>query len=508
MLLERTHAKRVQAVLGRTHLDAAKAVEHGMQDFDHFVDEQKDRMTKTINVHYKRVSATFGKEVFDSFDQLKGFAAPHHVKTMADEFDLSMRQWIIWQTGKQVKDIDTTTRKNLKAVFMKGYGEGLSNREIAKEIRAKSAITNPIRAMRIARTETHSAAVKSVNAAVESTRVEMEREWDAAQDERVRETHQAADGQRRDQQTPYDVGGEQLMYPGDPSGSAENVIQCRCVELFHIIRQEENILEMEGGGTMQTPFKEEQEFNSFNDQMRSKYGSDGMWRGMTDEEMDKFNRLERDFYNRKKELEALAKTGQGEGNKLEYIPCPEQTTPLGSELPGFDNIDDCIDYAYSEELPKDVWLHGSFRDNLDLSKDFKHKMGQGYSSDYLFTSKDASVAESYSNTKQGFFMVAEKENIRTFNTGDESAVNRIAHGLVRKGIISDDNYTPDKLVEVVARDLSVRNVVDNSIYDSAEVVGYIKKSGYDAIETDSEKIFMSPWKTLKVLRHPELKIKK
>jgi len=24
------------------------------------------------------------------------------------------------------------------------------------------------------------------------------------------------------------VGGERLMYPGDPSGSAENVINCRC----------------------------------------------------------------------------------------------------------------------------------------------------------------------------------------------------------------------------------------------------------------------------------------
>ena len=239
MLLERTYAKRVRSVLGRSYLDAAKLVERGVDDFGYVVDAQRDRLAKTVNTHYKRVSAVFGKEVFDSLDNLKGVGQPSHIKTMAGEFDLSMRQWILWQTGKQVRNIDAVTLKNLKGIFMKGYGEGLSNREIAKEIRAKSGITNPIRASRIARTETHSAAVKSVNAAVESTRVKMEREWDAAQDERVRETHIAADGQRRDQDTPYDVGGEQLMYPGDPSGSPENVIQCRCCELFHVIREGE-----------------------------------------------------------------------------------------------------------------------------------------------------------------------------------------------------------------------------------------------------------------------------
>lgn len=38
--------------------------------------------------------------------------------------------------------------------------------------------------------------------------------------------HLAASGQIRDVDEPFDVGGEKLMYPKDPAGSAKNTIQC------------------------------------------------------------------------------------------------------------------------------------------------------------------------------------------------------------------------------------------------------------------------------------------
>jgi hypothetical protein len=37
-----------------------------------------------------------------------------------------------------------------------------------------------------------------------------------------------ADGQVRKANEPFDVGGEELMYPRDPSGSPENTINCHC----------------------------------------------------------------------------------------------------------------------------------------------------------------------------------------------------------------------------------------------------------------------------------------
>lgn len=41
-------------------------------------------------------------------------------------------------------------------------------------------------------------------------------------------THLAAAGQIRDVDKPFDVGGEPLMYPRDPAGSAKNTINCGC----------------------------------------------------------------------------------------------------------------------------------------------------------------------------------------------------------------------------------------------------------------------------------------
>jgi hypothetical protein len=40
--------------------------------------------------------------------------------------------------------------------------------------------------------------------------------------------HVAADKQIRDVDKPFNVGGEQLMYPRDPAGSARNTINCGC----------------------------------------------------------------------------------------------------------------------------------------------------------------------------------------------------------------------------------------------------------------------------------------
>lgn len=56
--------------------------------------------------------------------------------------------------------------------------------------------------------------------------------WVTAGDERVRETHADADGQTVPVDQPFDVGGEQLMYPGDPNGSNEEIINCRCTLIY------------------------------------------------------------------------------------------------------------------------------------------------------------------------------------------------------------------------------------------------------------------------------------
>jgi len=52
--------------------------------------------------------------------------------------------------------------------------------------------------------------------------------WVTVGDDRVREFHREADGQEVNVFQPFLVGNDALMYPGDPSGSLSNIINCRC----------------------------------------------------------------------------------------------------------------------------------------------------------------------------------------------------------------------------------------------------------------------------------------
>lgn len=54
------------------------------------------------------------------------------------------------------------------------------------------------------------------------------KKWIAKEDKATRPAHAAADNQLRPVMQPFIVGGEPLMAPGDPAGSAWNLISCRC----------------------------------------------------------------------------------------------------------------------------------------------------------------------------------------------------------------------------------------------------------------------------------------
>jgi hypothetical protein len=52
--------------------------------------------------------------------------------------------------------------------------------------------------------------------------------WKATDDDRTRDDHAEADGQEVPAGDYFTVGGEQLLYPGDPDGSLGNTENCRC----------------------------------------------------------------------------------------------------------------------------------------------------------------------------------------------------------------------------------------------------------------------------------------
>lgn len=122
----------------------------------------------------------------------------------------------------------------------KGVAEGDSPRRLALRVQAVFVVTdNPWwenRAATVAATEVGGAenAGRLAGAAYlqDTTGKTILKVWRAHDDERTRVAHHDADGQEHPLTQPFTVGGEQLMHPGDPKGSAGNVIRCRCSLMF------------------------------------------------------------------------------------------------------------------------------------------------------------------------------------------------------------------------------------------------------------------------------------
>lgn len=125
---------------------------------------------------------------------------------------------------------------NARTAIAEGLAEGESIPSIAARVREAADVTTP-RAQVIARTESHGArnavnyqTVKRVDAAFRATGA-IRRQWQSAEDERTRDTHVRADGQIVGLNEPFQVGRASLDFPGDPSGPAQEVINCRCTSI-------------------------------------------------------------------------------------------------------------------------------------------------------------------------------------------------------------------------------------------------------------------------------------
>lgn len=124
-------------------------------------------------------------------------------------------------------------KRSVRAELSRGIASGSSWNEIAVLIANgmnspfKKSINN---AIRIARTEGHriqnEGALDGQHEAKKKG-ANIVKQWSAALDGRTRPEHQEADGQIREIDEPFDVGGEKMQAPG-VGGSARNVCNCRC----------------------------------------------------------------------------------------------------------------------------------------------------------------------------------------------------------------------------------------------------------------------------------------
>lgn len=139
--------------------------------------------------------------------------------------------------AEHVVSISETTKNKIRLIIQDGIEKGLSAKLIEAEIE-KLYLTQiiPNRSEVIARTEVHHSSEAGSYLAAKGAELPMTKEWVTTRDGRERSEHASVDGQKRDLDEPFEVAGEELLYPGDSSlgASAGNTIQCRCTIVYSV----------------------------------------------------------------------------------------------------------------------------------------------------------------------------------------------------------------------------------------------------------------------------------
>lgn len=244
---ERTWQARVYQLLRRQMERVLKDVRtngiiHAGANLDVLI--QKNEFSALLRALYISVG---GKAAGDQYNAFQGW-----IKADGGKNELPDRQklfglsetWRLLLSGyfdvfgaEKVVRIDNTTKAWLKKKLDEAQIKGLDYYALADSMRSDDI--NFRRGKVIARTETVGAAGMGRMAAARQSKILMRKRWLNSRDKRVREQHRDA---------PVGVGGEikgmeevfsnGLQQPGDPTGPAKQVIQCRCTVVFEPVRDE------------------------------------------------------------------------------------------------------------------------------------------------------------------------------------------------------------------------------------------------------------------------------
>ena len=148
-----------------------------------------------------------------------------------------MVEWVRVRGLAKARDIVGTTRTQIINAIELGITEGVGEIATARNIQSAVGGVSRRRAIMIARTETHAASQSTSLTMAEEVQGEagviLMKEWVAVDEpDRTRLTHQEVDGTQVSMDGAFSVGNSTLRYPGDPEGTPEEVINCRCVLVY------------------------------------------------------------------------------------------------------------------------------------------------------------------------------------------------------------------------------------------------------------------------------------
>ena len=221
--LENSLRRGLLSELRRVTNDAARIVA-ARGDVSAAFTEHEDAITRLMIDRRRRTMRIFGDRFFDAVG--KASLILFEKKDRESIFEEAITAWLRDLGAQKIAVIADTTRASILNVIADTSAEGLGEAAIASAIRKKVGAISKVRAQTIARTEVHTAANAASVAAAEASDLSLKKEWIASFGPRTRPSHAAADGQIVEMDETFQVGSDRLMHPGDPSGSAREIINC------------------------------------------------------------------------------------------------------------------------------------------------------------------------------------------------------------------------------------------------------------------------------------------
>ena len=128
-------------------------------------------------------------------------------------------------------------KKQITAQVTSGILQGESIKSLADRLNNNIPDmnrTSAIRAARTAVTGAQNAGRQDSYHAAKEMGIKLKKRWLATLDGRTRHEHAVLDGQAVDEDKPFKVDGYEIMYPGDPSGPAHLIYNCRCTVIADV----------------------------------------------------------------------------------------------------------------------------------------------------------------------------------------------------------------------------------------------------------------------------------
>jgi hypothetical protein len=224
--IEPVYTKRVYSVTQRYYKQViADSKNNYGAGFTRLTAKYRDDIRLILEFYAEKTIRIFGKDLIGRVKR-----SPIRLEQKAESYiDLIRKRYIQQHGATQVKYIVDTSRDKVVEVLA-------NTNQQPKDMEKRIAVllgTTLSRAATIARTETHNASQFGVNYIAKEieadTGIKMVKAWVASQDERTRPTHAEQDADNWiGMDESFIVGDSIMMYPADPNGSAEEVINCRC----------------------------------------------------------------------------------------------------------------------------------------------------------------------------------------------------------------------------------------------------------------------------------------